>query len=77
MSCLSLLSAFFGAVGTIILFKNSFSLEPTSGAPMNSDALREHNRLLKLKNQKRLRYQKAGLLCLLASFLLSGTAQFF
>lgn len=74
---LNLVSAIFGVIGTLILYKNSYALEPSEGATFNSDAVEAHNKIIKARNLKRLQHQKAGLLCILAGFVLAGLAQFF
>lgn len=74
---INLASAIFGVIGTIILYKNSYAIEPTEGAPFNSESVKAHNKLIKARNLKRLQHQKLGLLCILAGFVLVGLAQFF
>lgn len=74
---LNLASALSGVIGTLILYKNSYALEPGEGATFNSDDVEEHNKLIKARNLKRLHYQRAGLLFILAGFALAGSAQLF
>lgn len=74
---INLVSALCGVVGTLILYKNSYALEPSEGAVFDSDDVAAHNKEVKARNLKRLQLQKAGLACILAGFVLAGLAQFF
>lgn len=76
-SMLSLVSSAFGVLGTLMLFKGSYALEPFQGATFGSDAVNARNAEIRAKNKKRIQLQKVGLSFILIGFFLSGVAQFF
>ena len=69
-------SALLGAVGTVVLFVASWSVEPpryTPYAPLNYEEIKAG---LERRNCMRVLFQRIGLSSLLASFLLQGFAVF-
>ncbi|WP_210507404.1 hypothetical protein [Pantoea ananatis] len=58
-----------GLTGTLIMFFNSYSLLPYEGATFGSDEIIEHNRKVRIKNQRMLVRQKIGIGLLTFSFL--------
>jgi hypothetical protein len=67
----SIVSALFGAIGTVLLFKGSYAFEtPTSWM---SD---EIEKAMQKRNAQRRLLQTLGLSSLLISFVLAGIAQF-
>jgi hypothetical protein len=71
-----ILSSAFGAIGTTILFINSYSVQPLEGAPFNSSALEEYNRLIKNKNINRMKFQRVGFGLICVSFILQAVSVF-
>lgn len=69
-------SAVLGAIGTIILFFNSYALEPFEGGVFGSDAVTEHNNHVRDKNKNRLRWQRVGLAFLCLSFSVQAVGCF-
>lgn len=69
-------SATLGALGTIILFFGSYSIQPLEGAPFGSGTLTEYNNRIKAKNANRLLRQRIGLGFLCLSFTLQAVAVF-
>lgn len=69
---ISLVSAVFGILGTLLLFKGSFAFESPS-VYMSSQMVDEMN----ARNIRRLLLQRLGLMGLVVSFLLAAIAQFF
>lgn len=58
-----------GAIGTIIIYFNSYSMQPLEGGVFGSPELSAHNNNIKRKNTKRLISQRIGLVFLFASFV--------
>lgn len=71
-----LASATIGAVGTVILFFASYSVQPLEGAPFGSPILDEWNGKIKAKNASRVLCQRVGLAFLCASFAVQAVAVF-
>ena len=69
-------SATLGAIGTIILFFGSYSIQPLEGASFGSDTLTEYNNRIKAKNANRLLRQRIGLGFLCLSFTVQAAAVF-
>ena len=67
-----LTSAVLGAIGTLILFFSSYTLQATEGGVFGSPEITEHNNKIKAKNFKRLYWQRIGLGFLCASFAVQG-----
>lgn len=67
---LALLSAFFGAAGTLILFLNSYALEPLSGGIFGGPQQQAWNEDVKKRNKSRRIKLKWGLAILMLSFVL-------
>ena len=74
---INLAAAVLGAIGTIILFSTSWSLQPLGGAQLGSDQLVKDNEGIRAKNAARALWQRVGLGLILASFVMQGVAQFF
>lgn len=74
--CVNLLSAAFGAAGTIVLFIGSYSTQPLEGAVFNSPQVERFNARIKAKNKARIVLQRIGLALLCVSFLLQAIAVF-
>ncbi len=72
VQCTALLSALLGAFGTIVLFFNSYTLEPFEGGGFNSEAMQERNDQVKAKNKKRKFGQQIGLGLLCLSFVVQA-----
>lgn len=68
--------ALLGAIGTIILFFNTYSLEPLQGGIFGSLELDENNKKIKNKNLNRIFFQKIGLGFLCASFIVQAISIF-
>jgi hypothetical protein len=64
-----LVSAVLGAIGTIILFCSSYTLEPSVGAPFGGRILEEHNERIKTNNAMHQRWQSIGFGILCLSFI--------
>ena len=74
---LTLLSAASGAIGTGILFANSYSLQPLEAVGgFYSEEKRLADETIKAKNNASLIYQRVGLAFLSASFLLQAITAF-
>ncbi len=71
-----LASAILGAIGTIILFFASFSLQPLGGATFGGPALTASNEKIKAKNASRIWRQRIGLALLCGSFFIQAVAVF-
>jgi hypothetical protein len=71
---LGLVSSAFGVLGTLMLFKGSYALEPFQGFSFGTD---ERTAKIQARNKQRIRLQRVGLSFILIGFLLSGVAQFF
>ncbi len=69
-------SAALGAIGTTILFFNSYALQPLEGGVFGSDALTELNNRIRAKNLGRLRQQKIGFAFLCVSFIVQAITCF-
>jgi hypothetical protein len=67
-----LASAIFGAIGTAILYVNSYSFQGFSGGVFGSPEVTEYNNNIKVKNAKRYFWQKVGLVFLGVSFAVQG-----
>jgi hypothetical protein len=68
----ALASTALGAIGTMILFFSSYTLEPFPGAPFGSQELVSQNEGIRAKNASRARWQRAGFLILCASFVVQA-----
>ena len=64
----NLVSAVSGVVGTIILFKNSYAVQPLEGGIFGSDAITSYNENIKKKNERRVVNQRVGLAFVCISF---------
>ena len=69
-----LASAALGAIGTIILFFSSYSVQPLEGGIFGSDYLSEHNDRIKIQNANRLFWQRIGLGFLCLGFIVQAIA---
>lgn len=69
-----LMSAMFGAAGTIVLFLSSYSLQPFEGATFGGPETNAENAKIRVANAKRVRNQRYGLVLLLCSFVLAGAS---
>jgi len=67
-------SAALGAIGTIVSFVNSYADQPLEGGVLGSDALTESNNRIRVKNHRRHKWQKVGLVFLGLSFFFSVAA---
>jgi hypothetical protein len=65
----ALASAALGAIGTIILFLSSSTLEPFAAAPFGSQELVRQNEGMRVKNAARSWWQRVGFAILCASFI--------
>jgi hypothetical protein len=65
----ALASSTLGAIGTIILFLSSYTLEPFAGATFGSQELVKQNEGIRAKNAARTWWQKVGFAILCASFI--------
>jgi hypothetical protein len=68
----ALASTALGAIGTMILFLSSYTLEPFGGAPFGSQELVTQNEGIRVKNASRTRWQRAGFAILCASFIVQA-----
>jgi hypothetical protein len=68
----ALASTALGAIGTMILFFSSYTLESFAGAPFGSQELVTKNEGIRAKNASRTRWQRAGFLILCASFVVQA-----
>ena len=62
-------AAALGAIGTIILFLSSSTLEPFTGAPFGSQELVKQYEGIRAKNAARTWWQRVGFAILCASFI--------
>jgi hypothetical protein len=69
-------SAALGAIGTIVLFLNSYADQPLVGGMFGSPAITESNNRIRAKNLSRHKWQKVGLVFLGLSFSLQAVAVF-
>ncbi|WP_199100846.1 hypothetical protein [Dyella sp. ASV21] len=79
MTCVQiagLASAILGAIGTIILFFASFSLQPLEGAVWGGPAVDAENERIRAKNASRARRQRIGLALLCGSFFIQAVGVF-
>lgn len=65
-------SSILGAIGTTILFFNSYTLEPFEGAVFGSPSVTEHNNRVRIRNSRRLFRQRFGFALLCASFVVQA-----
>lgn len=72
----NLAAAFFGVVGTIVMFVGSHALESLEGGVFGSDQITAANNETRRKNKKRLLLQRIGLGLLCISFLIQAFASF-
>lgn len=73
-ACLSLIANALGIVGTAILFKSSYSLEPSQGAYFGD--MCEHDEQVRKANITRANLQRVGFTLLCLSFCISSAALF-
>ena len=73
---INLAAAALGAIGAIILFLSSWSLEPHGGGFFAGPTYEQDTAALNARNAARMRWQRVGLGLILASFVLQGIAQF-
>jgi len=71
-----LASAILGAIGTIVLFFGSYSVQPLEGAPFGGPILDASNNKIKAKNASRILRQRIGLAFLCLSFAVQAFAVF-
>lgn len=71
-----LCSAVFGAVGTIIMFLNSYSIQPQAGGVFGGPLVTEYNNGVRAKNARRIVWQRIGLGFLCFSFTVQAVAVF-
>lgn len=71
-----LASAILGAIGTVVLFFNSYALQPFQGGIFGSDDLTASNNAIRTANAKRVVRQRIGLAYLCASFAIQAVAVF-
>ena len=76
LQLVELAAAASGAAGTIILYRNSYTLEPFEGGVLGSPQVDEHNESVKKRNADRVRAQRQGFGLLCVSFLLQAVAVF-
>lgn len=69
-----LAAAATGAAGTIILYRNSYTLEPFEGSVFGSPEVTEHNENVKKRNAARISAQQQGFGLLCVSFVLQAVA---
>ena len=69
-------SAVLGVIGTVILFFSSYALEPFQGGVFGNKDVREYNNHIRVKNSKRLRWQRVGLAFLVLSFSVQAVCSF-
>jgi hypothetical protein len=67
-------SASLGAIGTIVLFFNSYAFEPLQGGVFASDAITECNNRIRAENRRRLKWQRIGIGILCLSFIVQDAA---
>ena len=72
----TLLSAFLGFAGTIILFFNSWTLQPHAGAFLSGQGRLADNARTNVKNRRMVFWQRFGLVLLCLSFVAQGIAVF-
>ena len=65
----ALASTTLGAIGTMILFLSSYTLEPFAGAPFGSQELVKQNEGIRARNASHTRWQRVGFAILCASFI--------
>lgn len=58
-----------GAIGTTVIYFNSYSMQPLEGGVFGGPELSAYNDDIKRKNTKRLIFQRIGLAFLFASFV--------
>jgi hypothetical protein len=68
----ALASMALGAIGTMILFLNSYTLEPPAGAALGSPESVKQNEGIMAKNASRTRWQRVGFAILCASFIVQA-----
>jgi hypothetical protein len=73
---INLVAAALGALGAIILFFKSWTLEPLGGGSFGGPQFEKHRADVKARNAARIRWQRVGLVLILASFVVQGAAQF-
>ncbi len=71
-----LASAILGAIGTVVLFFNSYALQPFQGGIFGSDALTASNNAIRTANTKRIVRQRIGLAFLCVSFAIQAVTVF-
>jgi len=69
-------SAILGAIGTIVLFLNSYADQPLEGGVFGSDEITDSNNHIKAKNHSRHKWQKVGLVFLSLSFFVQAASVF-
>lgn len=69
-------SAVLGVIGTVILFFSSYALEPFQGGVFGSENVTEYNNHIRVKNSKRLGWQRVGLAFLVLSFSVQAVGSF-
>jgi hypothetical protein len=72
----TLLSAIFGAAGTIFLFFGSYTLEPLAGAVWGGPVVDKENAKIRGKNKSRILRQRIGLVFLCLSFIIQVVSVF-
>ena len=72
----ALLSAVLGAAGTIILFFNSWTLQPHAGTFLSGPNRQADNARTNARNRRMVLWQKFGLVLLCLSFAAQGIAVF-
>lgn len=73
---MNLLSAILGAIGTLILFANSYALQPLEGAVWGGDEVTAENDRIKAQNLKRLKMQRVGLVFVCLAFCSQAASVF-
>jgi hypothetical protein len=68
----ALASTALGAIGTMILFLSSYTLEPFAGAQFGSQESVKQNEGIRAKNASRSRWQRVGFAILCASFIVQA-----
>lgn len=71
-----LASAILGAIGTVVLFFNSYALQPFQGGIFGSDVLTALNNAIRTANAKRVVRQRIRLAFLCVSFAIQAVAVF-
>jgi hypothetical protein len=74
---INLVAAALGAIGTIILFFKSWTLEPLGGGFFGGPQFEQHRADVTARNAARMCWQRIGIGLILASFVVQGVAQFF